>query len=671
MDSILKANANKLKKTLKKIEEINRKSNQKKIKLDSLRTSSKATLNKGISTEKKTNKNDSSNTSKSGMYIQVLKSDFFRRIQVDSSQTLNILVGNVLMKQEKTLFYCDSSIQDITNNTIEAFGNVHINDSDSIHTYSDYLKYYGETRIATLRNNVKLTDGKVNLTTDELEYDLNAKLGTYLRGGKVVNGKSVLTSTQGYYYTDTKDIYFQKNVLLVDPDYRMYTDTLLYNVKSEIASFLAITTIKDDKARIKTRSGFYDLKLGKAKFTNRPILIDSTQIVIADNIIYDNITGQGNADGNVFYRDSSQEITMLSGGTFFNTASKEITSYKNPVLIMKQDQDNLFLAADTLFSAYQKIPLKKQQIKDSLITIDSTVKKNITDLIQDKDSIILIKKKDTADFEKTINESQQKITQLTDSLASLIVIDSTNKIDTFIRKVNSDTKLYIPSVKKDNLNKVSATVDTLQKQSSTSSGLKKDTTQVEQPTDSVRYFKAYHNVKMYSDSIQGKCDSLYYSLIDSTFRFYTEPVIWSNNNQISGNRLTLTTKNKKVHQFIVEENAISISNTGDELFNQLKGDKIIGDFADGEIESIHAIGNSVSIYYLQDDDSAYVGMDYTDASDIIMKFQKRELKKVIWLKGAKGNTFPFNKIPEDKRKFPGFKWLEAIRPKSSGELFGK
>ncbi len=609
MDSILKANANKLKKTLKKIEEINRKSNQKKIKLDSLRTSSKATLNKGISTEKKTNKNDSSNTSKSGMYIQVLKSDFFRRIQVDSSQTLNILVGNVLMKQEKTLFYCDSSIQDITNNTIEAFGNVHINDSDSIHTYSDYLKYYGETRIATLRNNVKLTDGKVNLTTDELEYDLNAKLGTYLRGGKVVNGKSVLTSTQGYYYTDTKDIYFQKNVLLVDPDYRMYTDTLLYNVKSEIASFLAITTIKDDKARIKTRSGFYDLKLGKAKFTNRPILIDSTQIVIADNIIYDNITGQGNADGNVFYRDSSQEITMLSGGTFFNTASKEITSYKNPVLIMKQDQDNLFLAADTLFSAYQKIPLKKQQIKDSLITIDSTVKKNITDLIQDKDSIILIKKKDTADFEKTINESQQKITQLTDSLASLIVIDSTNKIDTFIRKVNSDTKLYIPSVKKDNLNKVSATVDTLQKQSSTSSGLKKDTTQVEQPTDSVRYFKAYHNVKMYSDSIQGKCDSLYYSLIDSTFRFYTEPVIWSNNNQISGNRLTLTTKNKKVHQFIVEENAISISNTGDELFNQLKGDKIIGDFADGEIESIHAIGNSVSIYYLQDDDSAYVGMD--------------------------------------------------------------
>jgi lipopolysaccharide export system protein LptA len=671
MDSILKANANKLKKTLKKIEEINRKSNQKKIKLDSLRTSSKATLNKGISTEKKTNKNDSSNTSKSGMYIQVLKSDFFRRIQVDSSQTLNILVGNVLMKQEKTLFYCDSSIQDITNNTIEAFGNVHINDSDSIHTYSDYLKYYGETRIATLRNNVKLTDGKVNLTTDELEYDLNAKLGTYLRGGKVVNGKSVLTSTQGYYYTDTKDIYFQKNVLLVDPDYRMYTDTLLYNVKSEIASFLAITTIKDDKARIKTRSGFYDLKLGKAKFTNRPILIDSTQIVIADNIIYDNITGQGNADGNVFYRDSSQEITMLSGGTFFNTASKEITSYKNPVLIMKQDQDNLFLAADTLFSAYQKIPLKKQQIKDSLITIDSTVKKNFTDLIQDKDSIILIKKKDTADFEKTINESQQKITQLTDSLASLIVIDSTNKIDTFIRKVNSDTKLYIPSVKKDNLNKVSATVDTLQKQSSTSSGLKKDTTQVEQPTDSVRYFKAYHNVKMYSDSIQGKCDSLYYSLIDSTFRFYTEPVIWSNNNQISGNRLTLTTKNKKVHQFIVEENAISISNTGDELFNQLKGDKIIGDFADGEIESIHAIGNSVSIYYLQDDDSAYVGMDYTDASDIIMKFQKRELKKVIWLKGAKGNTFPFNKIPEDKRKFPGFKWLEAIRPKSSGELFGK
>jgi hypothetical protein len=83
---------------------------------------------------------------------------------------------------------------------------------------------------------------------------------------------------------------------------------------------------------------------------------------------------------------------------------------------------------------------------------------------------------------------------------------------------------------------------------------------------------------MYSDSIQGKSDSIYYSLIDSVFKFYKDPVIWSNGNQISGDSIMLTTKNKQADQFIVDQNAISISTTGDGLFNQLRGSKLIGIF---------------------------------------------------------------------------------------------
>jgi hypothetical protein len=82
-------------------------------------------------------------------------------------------------------------------------------------------------------------------------------------------------------------VYFQKNVKLVDPEYTMTTDTLLYNLNTEIAKFLAPTVIKDNRARIRTRSGYYDLKNGKASFSNRPIIDDSTQTVIADSILYD------------------------------------------------------------------------------------------------------------------------------------------------------------------------------------------------------------------------------------------------------------------------------------------------------------------------------------------------------------------------------------------------
>jgi lipopolysaccharide export system protein LptA len=643
IDSIRKAHAARLKKTIRLIEAENKKNNRKNGQIDTALKRKSEDVNQNTLFQ-----TDSSQKENKGQFIQVLKSDIFRRVKVDSFNTLNVLVGNVLMKQDNTLFYCDSAIQNIGVNEIEAFGKVHINDSDSIHTYSDYLKYIGQTRIATLKDNVKLTDGKAVLTTDELEYDLNAKLGTYLKGGKLVNGKSVLTSTQGYYYADTKDVYFQKNVLLVDPEYIMNTDTLLYNVNTETASFLAITTIRDDKTRIKTRSGYYNLKSGKAKFTNRPILIDSVQMVIADNLIYDKISGEGTGDGNVFYRDSSQGISMLSGGAFFNTLSKEVTTYKSPVLIMKQDKDNLYLAADTLFSAYQRIEPIKQKNK-----IDSSQKKDTINL----------KKSNINNTNDSID--RKNIIQLKEHADSLTIADSS------LYSYKKDSIIKIDSIKPSSSDSTSLNASLKKLKNNTDSIFLHDTTNKVGITDSVRYFKGFHNVRMYSDSIQGKSDSIYYSLIDSVFKFYKDPVIWSNGNQISGDSIMLTTKNKQADQFIVDQNAISISTTGDGLFNQLRGSKMIGIFKDGEIDSIQAIGNGQSLYYLQDDDSAYLGMDLTEAGNIIMTFKNRELKKVIWVKGAKGTTYPFNKIPEDKRRLKNFRWLEAIRPKSAGELFGK
>lgn len=84
-------------------------------------------------------------------FIQIIKADVFRRVKQDSTGDLNLLIGNVVMKQDNTLFYCDSAAQNVKLNQLEAFGNIHINDADSVHTYSQYLKYKGDTRIAELK----------------------------------------------------------------------------------------------------------------------------------------------------------------------------------------------------------------------------------------------------------------------------------------------------------------------------------------------------------------------------------------------------------------------------------------------------------------------------------------------------------------------------------------
>ena len=41
------------------------------------------------------------------------------------------------------------------------------------------------------------------------------------------------------------------------------------------------------------------------------------------------------------------------------------------------------------------------------------------------------------------------------------------------------------------------------------------------------------------------CDSVFYSFRDSIFRMYRDPVIWNNENQITGDTILLYTRNKK------------------------------------------------------------------------------------------------------------------------------
>lgn len=145
-------------------------------------------------------------TSSVGTTLVILKADRYNYIKKDTANAFASLGGHVEVRQDKTLFFADSAVVNLINNTMEAFGNVHINDVDSVHTYAQYMRYQGKERKAFLQKKVRLTDGKSTLTTDELEYDAAVKIGTYLKNGKLVNKKTVLTSTEGYYYGDTKDV---------------------------------------------------------------------------------------------------------------------------------------------------------------------------------------------------------------------------------------------------------------------------------------------------------------------------------------------------------------------------------------------------------------------------------------------------------------------------------
>jgi hypothetical protein len=185
-----------------------------------------------------------------------------------------------------------------------------------------------------------------------------------------------------------------------------------------------------------------------------------------------------------------------------------------------------------------------------------------------------------------------------------------------------------------------------------------------------RYIKAFHHVRIFSDSLQAVSDSMYYSGIDSIFRLYTDPIVWASGNQITGDTIFLYTKNKKAERLYVFENGLVINKSGPNQYNQIKGTTLNGYFVEGTIDHMRARGNAESIYYIKDEDSAYVGVNRSTADVIDMRFQNKELNKVVFINDVKGTTTPFRHIKFDEMRLRSFKWLDERRPKTKFELFG-
>jgi lipopolysaccharide export system protein LptA len=287
--------------------------------------------------------------------VDILSDDRYRFEQQDSTHTITTLVGNVEIRQGKTTIWCDSMIIIKPDNYIDCFQHVHINDNDSVNIYSDYMRYKIDTQLVSFRNNVSLSDKKGTLYTQAMDYDMVSKVGIYWSYGKLVNKESVLTSALGTYFEMTKDIHFRGDVVLRDPQYDLFTDSMIYNTQTQRSTFITETLIqfKDSTKRtIRTRSGYYDLATHHAEFGSRPIMTEGSQKLTGDSVRMDDSTGLATAVGNAIYIDTVQGIKLLAGFMINNKKKNTFLATLHPLMILKQDsKDSLYITADTLMSA--------------------------------------------------------------------------------------------------------------------------------------------------------------------------------------------------------------------------------------------------------------------------------------------------------------------------------
>lgn len=279
------------------------------------------------------------------------------------------LIGNVQFKQDNVLMFCDSAYF-YKNNSLDAFGHVHIQQGDSLHLYGDLLKYNGNTKKAILTKNVMVNKGDMQLSTDALNYDISSSVGYYLTPARIINRENILTSDQGYYYSESNQFNFKKNVVVTNPQFVINSDTMKYNTTSRITYFLGPTTIKSKENLIYCEDGWYDTFNDQSRFSKNAYILTEQQKMFGDSLYYDRKKGIGRAVKNVVIIDTIQNIN-ITGDLAMHYEFKDLSVVTGNALLMQTyEKDTLFLHADTLKAQGDDLRDPKKQ-KEKIVSKDS------------------------------------------------------------------------------------------------------------------------------------------------------------------------------------------------------------------------------------------------------------------------------------------------------------
>lgn len=238
-----------------------------------------------------------------------------------------ILVGNVHFTKGAMKMYTDSAHFYEQTGSFDAFGNVRMEQGDTLFVYADELNYDGVADIANLfgfnGNNVRLINRDVKLETDVFTYDLAHELGSYTTGGVLTDRNNRLESIFGEYSPATKDADFFDNVILTsvreNDRIRMVGDALYYNTITHVAEFNTPTVITNKDGRIDSDEGIYNTETEVAElYAHSVVTTQRGSTLEGDTLFYDRAAGYGEAFGNMVLNDTVKKTTLTGNYGFYN-----------------------------------------------------------------------------------------------------------------------------------------------------------------------------------------------------------------------------------------------------------------------------------------------------------------------------------------------------------------
>jgi lipopolysaccharide export system protein LptA len=584
--------------------------------------------------------------------------------------------------------------------------------------------FHAKTDDIFFKDSVVVVNPDFTLRSDTLKFNARTKKVTFLAPTLIVQDTARIYTESGFYDINKKYAEFNKNPQYVKNDQKAWSNRMTYDGNKEEVTLIGDAHFEDsvsiasaevirhnektgvtvlegnaffqDKDRTLTGDTItYDSKNETYSTRGRSHIVDSEQILDADRVDYLKEREVGIATGNVIFTDTLEKMTVFCEYAEHSKKRDFLKAYggrdslgqpARPLLIKVIDGDSLFISADTLMS---------------FVPVDSAKStKNDGQRLTSTEPLIDISRPDSLQEDTVFSERFLKITkgQSLDSV-QMAVRDSL-QLDTMILADSSLVQILqkpldtIPSdvqqeMEKENgeitelidrpdLEPIDDPVDTTATPLLDLLGdldFEEDQTLNVEPAKNrgkdkkeERLILAFKDVRIFKSDLQAICDSLSYSSLDSTFRLFRKPIIWSDTSQFTAEHIRIQLADGAIDKIFMDEKSF-IVNTPDELFfNQIKGRNSIAYFDSSELRHVRVVGNAESVYYALDDAEAYIGVNKTVCSEMKIIFGNNEVEGIVFYDKPSANLYPMKEADHDGLKMEGFSWQLEKRPNSVEDL---
>ncbi len=502
-----------------------------------------------------------------------------------------IVKGDVRFRQGAMWMFCDSAYYYPERNSMDAFGHVRMVQGDTLTVLADKLYYDGSRRFARLFRGpscqkVTLRDSRGELETDTLYYDVATEVGNYNTGGLLRDDVNTLSSIYGEYSPRTHDAFFEYDVALVNrkDDYRLYSERLRYNTDTHIARIETPTRIFGRNDSIVTSSGWYNTANDSLELTSR---------------------------STVFHRDSLGRVTTLTGDSIVydrRTRVSRVFGFSDPA-------------------------------RRGLMEINDTARKVII-----------------TGYEGYYNDSTRE------AFATVypLLTEYSRPEPFFLR---ADT-IY---------SRILTLPDTIRP----GRVMLPDSIPAEEELDSVvirewHYAKAYPRARFFNTEAQGVAvDSMVYMERDSMVWLYGRPVVWSGERQVNGPLIAVHLNDSTADRADLPEGGMMAEHIEEDFFNQLTGKKMQAWLADRALRRLEVSRNVETVFLPQEEDSTFNRLVNAQGDSLIITMDEGEIERIKLWPQVSGTVTPLFLVKNDQKFLRNFQWLEAIRPRREEDEEGK